>query len=110
MNFPTTEVLDVKEDVVLELLRKLLENRYSIPETIYNRPHRKICVTMLRYNVEKPETSYVQVRLFGRKEDEEKVNQNVFVNCKLDILIFLLDITNSVYDKVIASEPPCNVL
>ena len=32
---------------------------------------------MLRYNVDKPETSYVKVRLFGRKKDEEKFNQIV---------------------------------
>ena len=28
---------------------------------VFDRPHRKICVTMLRYNLEKPQTSYVQV-------------------------------------------------
>ena len=65
---------------------------------------------MLRYNVEKPETSYVQVRLFGRIKDEEKFNQIDYVNYKLDEFIYLLDVMNSVFDKVIANEPPCNVL
>ena len=65
---------------------------------------------MLRYNVEKPETSYVQVRLFGRKKDEEKFNQIVYVNYKIDEFIYLLDVMNSVYDKVISNEPLCNVL
>ena len=59
--------------------------------------------------MEKPETSYVQVRLFGRRKDEEKFNQLVYVNNKLDEFIYLLDVMNSVYDKVIANEPVCNV-
>ena len=67
-------------------------------------------MTMLRYNVEKPETSYVQVRLFGRRMGEEKFNQLVYVNYKLDYLIYLLDVMNSVYDKVIANETLCTVL
>ena len=65
---------------------------------------------MLRYNVEKPENSYVQVRLFGRRKDEEKFNQIVYVNYKLDEFIYLLDVMNSVYDKVVANETLCNVL
>ena len=77
---------------------------------VVDRPHRKICVTMLRYNVEKPETSYVQVRLFGRKKDEEKFNQIVYVNSKLDEFVYLLDVMNSVFDKAMANEPLCNVL
>ena len=32
------------------------------------------------------------------------------MNYKLDEFIFLLDVMNSVYDKVIANEPLCNVL
>ena len=31
--------------------------------------NRKICVTLLRYNVDKPESSYAQVRLFARKKE-----------------------------------------
>ena len=73
---------------------------------VVDRPHRKICmVILLRYNVEKPETSYVQVRLFGRRKDEENIHQIVHVNWKLDEFIYLLDVMNSVYDKVIANEP-----
>ena len=32
---------------------------------VLDRAKRKICVTLLRYNVDKPESSYAQVRLFG---------------------------------------------
>ena len=65
---------------------------------------------MMRYNVEKPETSYVQVLLFGRRKNEENFNQFVYVNNKLDDIIYLLDVRNSVYGKVIANETLCNVL
>ena len=65
---------------------------------------------MLRYNEEKPETSYVQMRLFGRRKDEEKVNQIVYVNYIFDEFIYLHDVMNSACDKVFASEPLCNVL
>ena len=86
----------------LKLTHKVVE--------VVDRPHRKICVTMLRCNVEKPETSYVQVRLFGRRKDEEKFKEIAYVNYELDQFIYLLGVMNSVYDKVIANEPVCNVL
>ena len=60
--------------------------------------------------MDNPDTSYAQVRLFGRKNEEEKFKQIVFVNYKLDEFIYLLDVMNSVYDKVIANQPICNVL
>ena len=53
---------------------------------------------------------FVQVRLFGRKTEEEKFQQIVYVNNKLDEFVYLLDVMNSVYDKVIANQPICNVL
>ena len=68
-------------------------------------PNRKICVTLLRYKVDNPDTSYAQVRLFGRKTEEEKFQQIVYVNYRLDQFIYLLDVMNSVYDKVIANNP-----
>ena len=71
---------------------------------------RKICVTMLRYIVEKPESSYSQVRLFARKKEEEKFQQVLYVNQELEEIIYLLDVMNSVYDKVITYQPICNIL
>ena len=73
-------------------------------------PNRRICVTLLRYKVDNPETSYAQVRLFGRKKEEETFHQIVYVNYRLDEFIYLLDVMNSVYDKVIANQPICNIL
>ena len=75
-----------------------------------DRANRKICVTMLRYNVDKPESSYVQVRLFARKKGEEKFQQVVYVNYKLEEFIYLLDAMNSLYSKVITNQLICNVL
>ena len=73
-------------------------------------PNRRICVTLLRYKVDNPETSYAQVRLFGRKTEEENFQQIVHVNYKIDEFVYLLDVMNSVYDKVIAKQPTCNIL
>ena len=98
--------------VQVKLLAKDMEEQLKLSHKVVeviDWPHRKICVTMLRYNVEKPKTSYVQVRLFARRKDEEKFNQILYVNYNLDEFICLLGVLNSVYDKVFANEPPCNV-
>ena len=47
---------------------------------IVDRTNRKICVTLLRYFVDNPESSYTQVRLFARKKEDEKFQQVVYVN------------------------------
>ena len=68
-------------------------------------PNRRICLTLLRYKADNPETSLAQVRLFKRKKEEEKFQQIVYVNSKLDEFVYLLDVMNSVSDKVIANQP-----
>ena len=77
---------------------------------VVDRTNRKICVTLLRYNVDKPESSYAQVRLFARKKEHEKFRQVVYVNYKLEEFIYLFDLMNSVYDKVVTNQSICNVL
>ena len=72
---------------------------------VVDRANRKVCVTLLRYNVDKPESAYAQVRLFARKKEDEKFHQVFYVNFKLEEIIYLLDVMNSVYDKVITSQP-----
>ena len=54
---------------------------------VVDRAKRKICVILLRYNVEKPETYYDQVRLFARKKEDAKSQQFFHVNCKLEEFI-----------------------
>ena len=86
----------------LKLVHKVIDN--------VDRPERMICVTLLRYKVDTPQTSYAQVRLFGRKKEEEKFQQIMYVNYKLEELVYLPDVKNSVYDKIIANQPNCKVL
>ena len=86
----------------LKLLHKVVD--------VVDRPNRRICVTLLRYKLDNPENSYAQVRLFGRKKEEEKFQQIVYVNNTLDKFVYFLDVMNSVYDKLIASQPICNIL
>ena len=52
---------------------------HKVVDVVY-RANRKICVTLLRYSVDKPEISYAQVRIFAMKKVEEKFQQIVFVN------------------------------
>ena len=58
----------------------------------------------------KPENSYAQVRLFARRTEDKKFQQVVCVNYTLEDFIDLLDIMNSVFEKVIANKPNCRVL
>ena len=60
--------------------------------------------------MDKPESSYAQVRFFARRKDGEKFQQVVHVNYKLEKLICLLDVMNSIHEKVITNQPICNVL
>ena len=87
---------------LLKLVHKVID--------VVDRPNRRICVTLLRYKADNPGTSYAQVRLFGRKTEEEKFQQIVYVNYKLDDIVYHLDVMNSVYDKVFANQPIYNVL
>ena len=77
---------------------------------VLDRTNRNICVTLLRYNVDNLESSYAQVRLFERKKEDEKFQQVVYVKYKLEEYIYLLDVMNSVYYKVITNQPICIVL
>ena len=88
-------------DEQLKLAHKLVD--------IVDRANRKICVTLLQYNVDKPENSYAQVRLFARKKEDEKFQQVVYVKYIFEEFIYLLDVMKSVYDKVITNQPISNV-
>ena len=68
----------------------------------------RICsVTLLRYKMDRPHSSYAHVRLFARKMENEKIQQfqNVYLNHKLEEFICLLDVLKSVYDEVNTNEP-----
>ena len=72
----------------LKLLHKVID--------VVDRPNRRICVTLLRYKADNPESSYAHVRLLGRKKEEEKFQQIVYVNYKLDEIVYFVDVMNSV--------------
>ena len=76
---------------------------------VVDRANKKMCAALLRYNVHNPESSYAQVRLFARKKEDEKFQQVVYVNYKLEEFISSLDVMNSVYVKVYTKQPICNV-
>ena len=100
---PVLQSLLTKDmDEQLKLVHKVVD--------VVDRPKRRICVTLLRCKVDNPDTSYAQVHLFGWKVEEEKVQQIVYFNYKLDEFLYLLGVMNSVYDKVIANQAICNVL
>ena len=42
--------------------------------------------------------------------EEEKFQQILYVHYKLEEILYHLDVINSVYDKIIANQPICNVL
>ena len=88
-------------DEQLKLAQKVVD--------VVQRPYRKICVTLLRYNVDESKSSYAQIWSFARKKEDEKFQQIVYVFYKLEEFIYLLDVMNSVYDKVITNKPIFNV-
>ena len=89
-------------DEQLKLSRKVAD--------IVDRANRKSCVSLLRYNMDKRENSYAQVRLFARNKEDEKFQQVVYVKFKLEEFISSLDVMSSVYDKDITIQLICNVL
>ena len=91
-------------------MSKDIDEQLKLAHKVVDRANRKICVTLLRYNVEKPESSYAQVRSFAWKKEDEKFQQVVYVYYKVEEFIYLLDVMNSLYDKVITNQRICNVL
>ena len=99
--------------VLIPTMSKDLDKQLKLAHNVVDvveRANRKICVTLVRYTVDKPESSYAQVRLFAGKKEDEKFQQVVYVNYKLEELIYLLFVMNSVLEKVITNQPISNVL
>ena len=68
-------------------------------------------MTLLRYNVDNAVSLYAQVEEQKTEKTEKKVEEKfqpfVYVNSKLEEFIYLLDILDSPYDKVINLKPIC---
>ena len=63
---------------------------------VVDRANRNICVTRLRYNMDKPKSSYAHVRFIARKKEDKKFQQFVYVKFKLAEFFYLIDVINSV--------------
>ena len=104
---------DILTPVLITTMSKDMDEQLKLAlkvVAVVDRANRKICVTLLRYNVDKPESSYAQVRLVARKKEDEKFQPVVYANYKFEAFINSLDVMNSVYDKVITNQPICEVL
>ena len=88
-----------------------METQLKMVHKVYNvvdQPHRKIFVTMRRYNVKYPDTCYVQIRLFGKQgnvQKEGKFYQMACVNYKYDEFLQLIDIMSHSSDKILNNQP-----
>ena len=79
--FSTDEML---KEVVTSPLSKEQLKHVQKPITIVDRPKRKIFATMKKYCMDKPESTYVQLRLFTRNSEHDKFQQLIFINYKYD--------------------------
>ena len=62
-------------------------------------------LTLLRHSVDKLESFSAPVQFFAKKKEDEKIQQIVCVNIKLEKFIYLLDIMNSVYKTLLVKNP-----
>ena len=71
-------------------------------------------MTLLRYKIsskyKEPRNFLCSSSSIRTKEGGKKIQQIVYVNYRLDEFVYLLDVMISVYDKVIANQPICNIL
>ena len=67
-------------------------------------------MTLLWYDVDKPERSYAQVQLFARKNEDGIFLKIVFVSYKREEFTYLLDVRTFVNDRVDIHQPIGNVL
>ena len=92
-------------------LSKDLEEKLKLVQkaiTIEDRTKKLIIATMKRYYADKPDTTYLQIRHFIRKDESEKLQQLVFVNHKLDEVLSFLDVVNSVSERALLNQSFCN--
>ena len=109
-NFPREEN---SSTVLIPALSKDMNEQLKLSHKVVDvvdRAKRKICMTLLRCIVDNPKSSYAQVRIFARKKEDEKFQQNVVVKYTFEEFIYILDVLISVYDNVIANKPICCVL
>ena len=102
----------LKEVVTSPLTKDLDEELKHVQKaiTIVDRPKNKVVATMKKYCTEKPESTYVQLRLFTRNSKLDKFQQLVFVNYKYDEFLCLLDAITSISVQVLSNQSLCNIV
>ena len=104
---------ETSSPVLIPTMSQDLEEQFKLTHKVIDvldPATRKNCATLVRYNVEKPKSSYNQVQFFAKKKEEKKFEQYVHVNFTLEEFTYLLDVMDSVYDKVVANKLFCDVL
>ena len=80
--------------VLIPTMYKDIDEQLKLAHKVFDvvdRANRKICVTLLRYNVDNSESFYAQVQLIARKKEDEKFQQVVYVNFLFGLYIMLLE-------------------
>ena len=108
--FSTDETLI--EFVTSPLSKNLNEQLKHVQKavTIVDRPKRKILAIKKKYSMDKPGSTYVQLPLFTRNSENEKLQQLVFVYSKYDEFLYLLDSITSLSDQVLSNQSLCNIV
>ena len=78
--------------VLIPTMSKVMHEQLKLAHKVVDvvdRANRMICVTLLRYKVDKPENSYAQVRLFARRKEDEKFQQVFYVSSKLEDIMLI---------------------
>ena len=73
--------------LLIPTMSKDIDEQFEVAHKVVDvvdRENRKICVTLLRYNVDKPESSKTQVQIFAKKEEDEKFQRIVSVRNKVE--------------------------
>ena len=90
---------------LIPLLSMDMDEQLKLSHEVVDRANRRVCVTLLPYSVDRPGSSYAQVRLFAKKKEDEKYQQKVYVKNRLKEFIYLLDVMSSVYEKILLINP-----
>ena len=108
--FPKDETL---KEVVNSTLSEDMDEQIKHSQkaiTIVDRPKRKIFATMKKYCMDKPKSTFVQLRLLRRNSEHDKFQQLVFVNYNYDEYLYLLDVITSISDQVLSNQSLCNIV
>ena len=98
-NFSLLQIPSLSKD-----MDKQLKLAYSLVNVV-DRANRKICVTLLRYNVGNPENASVQVGYFVRKTENKNSQQNVYKDYNIENLSIYLMYSILYIKKILLIHP-----